>query len=251
MNGSVQADNSSKPADTAGAAGSPSMVKKMFRGVKRITARHAKSDVERAYKFGAELGTGNFAVVRLAEHRQAKTKWAVKIINKALCAGKEDMIETEVSVLRRIRHKYIVGMEECFDTPEKLYLILDYVSGGELFDRIVEESNFTEKTASRITKQMTEAIQYLHSKGIVRSVHAAGQGGERCWYSVKGSLCCAAPQVHRDLKPENLLFRDRTPQSDILVTDFGLAKLVRHTGRMSGGRLLLAPLCSRCTNTVL
>lgn len=179
-------------------ASSPSVVKRMFKGVKRITARHAKSDVERAYKFGAELGTGNFAVVRLAEHRQNKKKFACKIINKALCAGKEDMIETEVAVLKRIRHPYIVGMEECFDTPDKLYLVLDYVSGGELFDRIVEEGNFTESDASRISKQMTEAIQYLHSKGI----------------------------VHRDLKPENLLFRDRSEKSDILVTDFGLAKLL-------------------------
>jgi serine/threonine protein kinase len=89
-------------------ASSPSMVKKMFRGVKRITARHAKSDVERSYKFGAELGTGNFAVVRLAEHRTTRKKYACKIINKALCSGKEDMIETEVNVLKRIRHKYAV-----------------------------------------------------------------------------------------------------------------------------------------------
>eukprot|EP00730_Choanoeca_flexa_P015092 TRINITY_DN6842_c0_g1_i2.p1 TRINITY_DN6842_c0_g1~~TRINITY_DN6842_c0_g1_i2.p1 ORF type:complete len:358 (+),score=111.52 TRINITY_DN6842_c0_g1_i2:224-1297(+) len=177
------------------ASGTPSMMKKML---KRITGRHSKSDVERAYKFGAELGTGNFAVVRLAEQRSTRKKFACKIINKALCSGKEDMIETEVNVLKQIRHPYIVGMEECFDTPDKLYLILDYVSGGELFDRIVEEGNFTEADASRITKQMTEAIQYLHSKGI----------------------------VHRDLKPENLLFRDRSEKSDILVTDFGLAKLL-------------------------
>ncbi|EGD72143.1 CAMK/CAMK1 protein kinase [Salpingoeca rosetta] len=179
-------------------ASSPSAFKKMVQSVKRITTRHAKSDVERAYKFGQELGTGNFAVVRLAEHRGTKQKYACKIINKALCAGKEDMIETEISVLKKVKHKYIVGMHECFDTPDKLYLVLDYVSGGELFDRIVDEGNFTEADASRITKQMTEAIQYLHEQGI----------------------------VHRDLKPENLLFRDRSPNSDILVTDFGLAKLL-------------------------
>ena len=79
--------------------------------------------------------------------------------------------------------------------------MLDYVEGGELFDRIVEEGNFTERDASRITKQMTDAIQYLHENGI----------------------------VHRDLKPENLLFRDHTPGSDILLTDFGLAKIMDDT----------------------
>eukprot|EP00055_Hartaetosiga_balthica_P018571 m.134796 g.134796 ORF g.134796 m.134796 type:complete len:414 (+) comp9734_c0_seq1:249-1490(+) len=171
---------------------------KVVRGVKRITGRHSKSDVEKSYKLGHELGTGNFAVVRLAEHRQTKKKYAVKIINKALCAGKEDMIETEINVLKKVDHQYVVGMKECFDTPDKLYLVLDYVSGGELFDRIVEEGHFTEADASRITKQMTEAIQYLHEHEI----------------------------VHRDLKPENLLFRDKSTASDVLVTDFGLAKLL-------------------------
>lgn len=72
------------------------------------------------------------------------------------------------------------------------------MEGGELFDRIVEEGSFTEKDASRIVKQITSAIQYLHSKDI----------------------------VHRDLKPENLLFRSRDANADIMVTDFGLSKLV-------------------------
>ena len=89
-------------------------------------------------------------------------------------------------------------MHEHFDTPSHLYLVLDYVEGGELFDRIVDEGNFTEQDASRITKQMTEAIQYLHDRKI----------------------------VHRDLKPENLLFASRENTDRILVTDFGLAKLI-------------------------
>ena len=66
-------------------------------------------------------------------------RFAVKIIDKKLCAGKEDMIETELTVLKRVRHRHVVGMIEEFDTPDKLYLILDYVEGGELFDRIVAE----------------------------------------------------------------------------------------------------------------
>ncbi len=65
--------------------------------------------------------------------------YAIKVINKALCAGKEDMIETEIACLKKVHHPYIVGMLEEFDTPDKLYLVLDYVEGGELFDRIVEE----------------------------------------------------------------------------------------------------------------
>ena len=77
-----------------------------------------------------------------------------------------------------------------------------FVEQCHVFTRLcvsVLQGNFTEKDASRIARQMTEAIQYLHEQGI----------------------------VHRDLKPENLLFASRENTSDILVTDFGLAKLVR------------------------
>ena len=98
-----------------------------------------QTDVEKTYKLGKDLGTGNFAVVKLAVKRDTGDKFAIKIINKALCAGKEDMIETEIAVLKKVKHKYIVGMVEEFDTPDKLYLVLDLVTGGELFDRIVDE----------------------------------------------------------------------------------------------------------------
>jgi len=161
------------------------------------TPRHAKTDVDKRYKMGRELGSGNFAIVKYATSKVNGKPYAIKCISKALCAGKEDMIEMELEVLRQVKHPHIIGMTEYFDTPDKLYLVLDYVEGGELFDRIVDEGNFTEQDASRIMRQMTEAIQYLHTLNI----------------------------VHRDLKPENLLFKSRSSTSDIMVTDFGLAKL--------------------------
>lgn len=122
--------------------------------------KNQKSDVEKKYKLGKELGTGNFAVVRLGTSRSDGKKYAIKIIDKALCAGKEDMIDMELAVLRQADHAHLVGMKEYFDTPKHLYLVLDYVEGGELFDRIVDEGNFTERDASRIVRQMVEAIQY-------------------------------------------------------------------------------------------
>jgi serine/threonine protein kinase len=79
---------------------------------------------------------------------------------------------------------------------------------------------------------MTEAIQYLHSQGIVGGACRFGRGGSlpfpagRRPFASPSHLVPPSPQVHRDLKPENLLFRDRSEKSDILVTDFGLAKLV-------------------------
>lgn len=168
--------------------------------VKKVShiGRHQKSDLENAYKMTRDLGSGNFAVVKEAIRKKDGEKVAIKIINKALCEGKEDMIETEVAILRKVRHPNIVGLYEDFDTKDKLYLVLQLVTGGELFDRIVEEGQFTEKDASRIVKQMTSAIDYLHDMGI----------------------------VHRDLKPENLLFKTDAADADIMVADFGLSKLV-------------------------
>lgn len=175
-----------------------SAISRAIAGLKKVyRPKNVKEEVTKAYKMGRDLGSGNFAVVKHATRRDNGQSYAIKIINKALCAGKEEMIDMELDVLRKVSHPHIIGMTEYFDTADKLYVVLDYVEGGELFDRIVDEGNFTEQDASRIMRQMTEAIQYLHAQDI----------------------------VHRDLKPENLLFKSRGSTSDIMVTDFGLAKL--------------------------
>jgi serine/threonine protein kinase len=83
-----------------------------------------QDDVEKAYKIGKELGSGNFAVVRVAIKRDTLEKLAIKIIDKKLCSGKEDMIQTELAVLHRVKHPHIVAMYEVFDTPDKLYVVL-------------------------------------------------------------------------------------------------------------------------------
>lgn len=80
----------------------------------------------------------------------------------------------------QIEHPNIIALKEIFDSKSKLYLVMELVSGGELFDRIVEKGSYTEKDASILIKKVVDAVQYLHSKGI----------------------------VHRDLKPENLLYND-------------------------------------------
>lgn len=179
--------------------GAMNLIKKLYK------PRHAKLDLEKKYKIGEELGQGNFAVVKKCTDRKTGKTYAVKIIDKSLCEGKEEMIETEVQLLRQVNHKNIVGLVEEFDTPKNLYLVLDYVSGGELFERIVDKGSYTEKDASRIVRQMTEAVGYLHAKNI----------------------------VHRDLKPENLLFASPAEDSEILVADFGLSKLVSDASVLS------------------
>jgi calcium/calmodulin-dependent protein kinase I len=160
--------------------------------------RHTKTEFEKRYKVGKLLGTGNFAEVKLATKRDTNKRVAVKIIDKTRVEGKEGMLESELNIMKKAQHPNIVGLLDDFDTVDKLYLVLELVEGGELFDRIVNKGSFTERDASRITRQMSSAVGYLHSLDI----------------------------VHRDLKPENLLFRTEDPDSDIMVADFGLSKLI-------------------------
>ncbi|XP_017160639.1 calcium/calmodulin-dependent protein kinase type 1D-like [Poecilia reticulata] len=105
----------------------------------------------------------------------------------------------------RIKHENIVALEDIYESSNHLYLIMQLVSGGELFDRIVEKGFYTEMDASRLIRQVLDAVNYLHSMGI----------------------------VHRDLKPENLLYFSPHDDSKIMISDFGLSKMEGTGGVMA------------------
>ncbi|XP_060898011.1 calcium/calmodulin-dependent protein kinase type 1 isoform X3 [Labrus mixtus] len=130
------------------------------------------TDVRDQYDFKEVLGTGAFSEVVLAEEKRTQRLVAIKCIPKKALEGKENSIENEIAVL----HK---------------------VSGGELFDRIIEKGFYTEKDASKLIQQILDAVKYLHDMGI----------------------------VHRDLKPENLLYYSMDEDSKIMISDFGLSKI--------------------------
>ncbi|KAI8901071.1 kinase-like domain-containing protein [Globomyces pollinis-pini] len=152
------------------------------------------------YKTGKTLGQGSYAVVKEAVKIKTGERFACKMISKKLMKGKEHMILNEIEVLKKISqgHKSIVTLHDYFETPNNLYLVLDLCTGGELFDRICETGHFYEKDAADIIKTVLDAVSYLHKLNI----------------------------VHRDLKPENLLFRSRDPDSDLMIADFGLSKII-------------------------
>lgn len=162
-------------------------------------ANHHNLDkaIREDFHFKQVLGTGAFSEVILAESKRCAGEfYAVKCINKRSIKGKEETLENEIDVLRRLKHENIVQLMDVYEDKSFKYLVMQLVTGGELFDRIVEKGNYTEKDASQLIKQVLEAVDYMHDKGV----------------------------VHRDLKPENLLYYSAAEDSKIMISDFGLSK---------------------------
>uniref|UniRef100_A0A3B5N013 Protein kinase domain-containing protein n=1 Tax=Xiphophorus couchianus TaxID=32473 RepID=A0A3B5N013_9TELE len=162
-------------------------------------------DIKSIFDFKEVLGTGAFSEVVMAREKATGKMVAIKCIPKKALKGKETSIENEIAVLRKIKHENIVALEDIYESSNHLYLIMQLVSGGELFDRIVEKGFYTEMDASRLIRQVLDAVNYLHSMGI----------------------------VHRDLKPENLLYFSPHDDSKIMISDFGLSKMEGTGGVMA------------------
>nr|XP_033480245.1 serine/threonine-protein kinase DCLK2 isoform X2 [Epinephelus lanceolatus] len=157
------------------------------------------STILEKYKIGKVIGDGNFAVVKECVERSTGKEFALKIIDKAKCSGKEHLIENEVAVLRKVKHPNIIMLIEEVDTPSELYLVMELVKGGDLFDAITSSAKYTERDASVMVYNLAEALKYLHSTNI----------------------------VHRDIKPENLLvFEYPNGTKSLKLGDFGLATVV-------------------------
>ncbi|XP_075607389.1 serine/threonine-protein kinase DCLK2 isoform X2 [Balearica regulorum gibbericeps] len=157
------------------------------------------STILEKYKVGKVIGDGNFAVVKECVERSTGKEFALKIIDKAKCCGKEHLIENEVSILRRVKHPNIIMLIEEMDTPAELYLVMELVKGGDLFDAITSSTKYTERDGSAMVYNLASALKYLHGLNI----------------------------VHRDIKPENLLvceYPDGT--KSLKLGDFGLATVV-------------------------
>uniref|UniRef100_A0AAV2J366 non-specific serine/threonine protein kinase n=1 Tax=Knipowitschia caucasica TaxID=637954 RepID=A0AAV2J366_KNICA len=129
------------------------------------------------YMTGCILGQGRFAVVRQCVERATGREYALKIISKDKCGAKEHMIQKEVSLLRRLKHPNILLLVEEMDTPSALYLVMELVKGGDLFEAVTSSDTYCEREASSMLFNLSSALRYLH----------------------------AHRTVHRDVRPHNLL----------------------------------------------
>jgi len=144
-------------------------------------------------------------LLNLLSTRKTGEKVAVKIIDKTQASAEADekRLKTEVAILKQVKHSNIVCLKDLFETPQTLYLIMELVTGGELFDKIVEKGQYSEREASATVKKILSSVDYLHSVNI----------------------------AHRDLKPENLLLRG-DDDTDVMLSDFGLSKIINQATMM-------------------
>jgi len=164
------------------------------------TELYRKDPVRDVYNIGDELGRGSFSIVYKAHHKKDVKDWAVKVVDKEKLGPKKmEMIETEIEILSKLTNSHIIRLEEVFDANDFCYIIMELVTGGELFDKIVELQSYSEKDASKLIAQLMEAVEDLHKNNI----------------------------VHRDLKPENLLLSSNEADADIKLADFGLSTFVQ------------------------
>ncbi|XP_064492136.1 calcium/calmodulin-dependent protein kinase type 1G [Pseudopipra pipra] len=154
------------------------------------------SNIRKTFIFMEALGSGAFSEVFLVKQKSTGKLFALKCIKKSPLT-RDSSLENEIAVLKKIKHENIVTLEDIYESTTHFYLVMQLVSGGELFDRILERGVYTEKDASLVIHQVLTAVKYLHENGI----------------------------VHRDLKPENLLYLTPEENSKIMITDFGLSKM--------------------------
>ncbi|OZJ02152.1 hypothetical protein BZG36_04997 [Bifiguratus adelaidae] len=146
------------------------------------------------------LGVGTFAVVKECVDKVTGIHCALKIIMKKALIGKEHMLTTELNILTAVQHPNIVSLHQLYETPDAVCIVTDLASGGELFQQLLKRGNYDEVDASRLIAQILEGVKYLHERDI----------------------------VHRDLKPENLLFKSTLADAPLMITDFGLSKILNN-----------------------
>jgi len=152
------------------------------------------------YRLGRTLGEGSFGKVKLAEHEVTGHKVAVKILNRQkIKSSKMDAkIGREIKILKLFRHPHIIRLYEVIETPTEIFLVMEYVDGGELFDHIVSRGRLPDAEARKFFQQIISGVEYCHRFMV----------------------------VHRDLKPENLLLDS---DKHVKIADFGLSN-VMHDG---------------------
>ncbi|XP_004490472.1 CBL-interacting serine/threonine-protein kinase 8 isoform X1 [Cicer arietinum] len=148
------------------------------------------------YEIGRTIGEGTFAKVKFAQNTETGESVAMKVLDRSTIIKHKmaDQIKREISIMKLVRHPYVVRLHEVLASRTKIYIILEFITGGELFDKIVHHGRLNEAESRKYFQQLIDGVDYCHSKGV----------------------------YHRDLKPENLLLDSL---GNMKISDFGLSAL--------------------------
>ncbi|XP_054798994.1 CBL-interacting serine/threonine-protein kinase 8-like isoform X2 [Prosopis cineraria] len=148
------------------------------------------------YEIGRTIGEGTFAKVKFAQNTESGESVAMKVLDRSTIIEHKmvDQIKREISIMKLVRHPNVVRLHEVLASRTKIYIILEFITGGELFDKIVHHGRISEAESRRYFQQLVDGVDFCHSMGV----------------------------YHRDLKPENLLLDS---QGNMKISDFGLSAL--------------------------
>lgn len=191
---SLPADHVSSTNNAGGSSSSSAKKKVGDSSSSRVSSRRTGEEPHIGkYRLLKTIGKGNFAKVKLAKHIPTGKEVAIKIIDKTqLSPGSLQKLFREVRIMKTLDHPNIVKLFQVIETEKTLYLVMEYASGGEVFDYLVLHGRMKEKEARAKFRQIVSAVQYCHQKKI----------------------------IHRDLKAENLLLDS---EMNIKIADFGFS----------------------------
>lgn len=165
-----------------------------------IKATTSYENIHSIYTFDKVVGKGSYGVVREGFLKtDPGKKVAIKIIEKERIRHKVYLLEREITILQTLDHPNIINFFETYQDFKYFYIVMEYCSGGELLDRLIDKGRLHEYETRTIMYKLFSGLNYIHKKKI----------------------------AHRDLKPENVLFSDNTHEAEIKIIDFGLSNMLR------------------------
>ena len=156
--------------------------------------------VKKTYHFQKQIGKGSSGIVHLVYHKDLNQRFACKVIEKSGPINDLQSMRTEIEILKKVKHLRVVTLHELYESPKCMWLILELVEAGGLRSKLTTmRRKFPESLSAKLTRQILEGVQYLHSLGI----------------------------VHRDIKIDNILFQGNVLTGSVKIADFGLSAVIR------------------------
>ena len=174
------------------------------------------NNIKNKYEFLKIQGHGKLGIVRVAKLKKGNHRVAIKSIPKNKISQDVTGLRNELSILEVVDHPNIIKYHQVYEDEKFLHVCMEYCSGGDLFDRIINKGTFSEAEACDLIYKVLLATNHLHTHQI----------------------------CHRNLKPENLLFENKSPHAEIKIADFNFSNKFGEESEENPNQLDSAPATS-------